>query len=230
MGGGGCRVQAGEAIAKRSPCCTCPRPSTGRCSPMTNASRQAPRADVALTSPGEKYAEDSQTSDSPARNRPPSRARPRPLLLRRPPLAGHPAEHRAGRPSHGRARSRPSQGPPSAPPRGSHPAWFPIGLSSSPVPTTAWLSAAAPGRGAAVRGCPPASAAGDSDCARRMRTMMQDARSMSLIFPAGQFQMLGTIFRGQLTAMWSCRWLPRWNAGRCSEVKGSLACPVFASI
>jgi uncharacterized protein YjbJ (UPF0337 family) len=30
--------------------------------------------------------------------------------------------------------------------------------------------------------------------------MVQDARSVNLIFPAGQFQMLGTIFRGQLTA------------------------------
>jgi hypothetical protein len=30
--------------------------------------------------------------------------------------------------------------------------------------------------------------------------------------------------------LWPCRRLSRSNAGRCSDVKGSLACPVFASI
>jgi membrane protein YdbS with pleckstrin-like domain len=52
------------------------------------------------------------------------------------------------------------------------------------------------------------------------------APSMSLIFPAGQFRMLGTIFRGQLTGRWpGLGSAARSNAGRCSEVKGSLACP-----
>jgi len=32
-------------------------------------------------------------------------------------------------------------------------------------------------------------------------TMVQDAQSMGLIFPRGQFQMLGKIFRGQPTGM-----------------------------
>ena len=83
----------------------------------------------------------------------------------------------------------------------------------------------------AVRGCPPASAAGGSDCARRTRTMVQDARCMSLIFPAGQFQMLGTIFRGQLTGRW-----PGLGVGcpfeRRPVFRGRrVAClPLFASI
>jgi hypothetical protein len=38
----------------------------------------------------------------------------------------------------------------------------------------------------------PASAAGGSDCARRTRTMVQDARFVNLIFPTGQFQMLAS--------------------------------------
>ena len=48
---------------------------------------------------------------------------------------------------------------------------------------------------------------------------------MSLIFPTAQFQMLGTIFRGQLTGRWPGLGVGCPNAGRCSEVKGSLACP-----
>jgi hypothetical protein len=55
--------------------------------------------------------------------------------------------------------------------------------------------------GSGVRGCPPASAAGGSDCARRMRTMVQDARSRSLIFPRRAVSDVRNDFRGQLTGM-----------------------------
>ena len=67
----------------------------------------------------------------------------------------------------------------------------------------------------AVRGCPPASAAGSSECARRTRTMVQDARSMSLIFPTAQFQMLGTIFHGQPKGMFGGMSRGRNGCERC---------------
>jgi hypothetical protein len=59
----------------------------------------------------------------------------------------------------------------------------PLQSSAPPRTTSAAARLARERPSVGVRGCPPASTAGGSDCARRTRTMVQDARSMSLIFP-----------------------------------------------